>query len=248
MEAVKADRQAACDDAFESPAIMNSAAPETAGKKGFRRLPPADRRRQIIDAAVSYFAEVGFEGATRALAERLGVTQPLIYRYFPSKDELIRAVYDEVYASRWRSEWLDLLERRETPLRERLIAFYERYTAVIFAPEWLRIYLFSGLRGLEINQRWITFVEDHVLARVCAEVRHELGLPSPDLLPITPAEIDLYWLFHGGIFYYGMRRHVYHVSPRIELKPFIELSIDSFLGGFPATIRAALAEEDETTA
>lgn len=214
---------------------------DSRAEKAYRRMPPADRRRQIVEGAVSYFSEVGFEGATRALAERLGVTQPLIYRYFPSKDELIRAVYEEVYVSRWRGEWLELLGQREMPLRERLITFYERYTAVIFEPQWLRIYLFSGLRGIEINQWWITFVEDHVLAKVCEEVRHELDLPSPDALPITPAELDLYWLFHGGIFYYGMRRHVYGVAPHIELKPFIELSIDSFLGGFPATVKAALA-------
>src|ERR1700710_2341335 len=86
---------------------------EAQSKKAYRRLAPADRRRQIIEAAVSYFSEVGFDGATRALAERLGVTQPLIYRYFPSKDELIRAVYEEVYTGRWRDEWLELLGRRD---------------------------------------------------------------------------------------------------------------------------------------
>ena len=213
---------------------------EAQSKKAYRRLAPADRRRQIIEAAVSYFSEVGFDGATRALAERLGVTQPLIYRYFPSKDELIRAVYEEVYTSRWRNEWLDLLGRRDMPMRERLVAFYERYTDVIFQPEWIRIYLFSGLRGLEINRWWISFLEDHVLERVCTEFRHELGLPSPEAVPITPAELELYWLFHGGVFYYGMRRHVYHIAPHLELKPFIEASIDSFLQGFPATVTATL--------
>jgi AcrR family transcriptional regulator len=213
-------------------------------KKVSRRLPPADRRRQIIEAAIGYFSEVGFDGATRALAERLGVTQPLIYRYFPSKDELIKAVYEEVYTGRWREEWLDLLGRRDMTLRDRLVAFYERYTDVIFQPEWMRIYLFSGLRGLEINRWWIAFLEDHVLVRVCTEFRHELGLASPDALPITAAELELYWLFHGGIFYYGMRRHVYNVTPHVELRTFLELSIDGFLEGFPAAVTAALIKDE----
>jgi AcrR family transcriptional regulator len=225
------------------PAKAESSVQEASAKKAYRRLAPADRRRQIIEAAVSYFAEVGFDGATRALAERLGVTQPLIYRYFPSKEELIRAVYEEVYTGRWRDEWLQLLGQRDVPLRERLIAFYTRYTDVIFQPEWMRIYLFSGLRGLEINRWWITFLEDHVLNRVCAEIRHDLGLPSPDTRPITPEEIELYWLFHGGIFYYGMRRDVYDVAPRLDLKPFIQAAVDSFLDGFPATISAVLAAD-----
>jgi hypothetical protein len=34
---------------------------------------------------------------TRDLARRLGVTQPLLYRYFPSKDDLIKEVYRTVY-------------------------------------------------------------------------------------------------------------------------------------------------------
>jgi AcrR family transcriptional regulator len=211
-------------------------------KKSYRRMTPADRRRQIIDAAVVYFAEVGFDGATRALAERLGVTQPLIYRYFPSKDELIKAVYDEVYIGRWREEWLDAIKRRDVPLRDRLIDFYERYTDVIFQPEWMRIYLFSGLRGLGMNRWWIAFLEEHVLLRICAEIRHGLGLPSPDLVPIQPAELEIYWLFHGGVFYYGMRKHMYGVSPHLPLREFLEVSIDSFLDGFPAAVQAAVGD------
>jgi AcrR family transcriptional regulator len=212
-------------------------------KKSFRRLAPADRKKQIVEAAVGYFAEFGFEGATRGLAERLGVTQPLIYRYFPSKDELIRAVYEDVYLSRWRGEWMDLLSRRDTPLRERLIAFYEHYTSVVFEPQWMRIYMFSGLRGLDINRWWITFVEDHVLRTICEEVRVLAGLPDPKEVPITAAEIDGYWLFHGGIFYYGMRENVYAVPPRTPLPRFIEMSIDSFLQGFPAAVTLALAQQ-----
>ena len=142
-------------------------ASRTTAKRPRRRLSPSDRRRQIIDGAIAYFAEVGFDGGTRELAKRLGVTQPLIYRYFPSKDDLIRQVYDDVYLGRWRSEWESLISDRSVPLRDRLVAFYERYTEVIFASEWLRIYLFSGLRRPGINQWWISFVEEHILTTFC---------------------------------------------------------------------------------
>ncbi|HZH52139.1 MAG TPA: TetR/AcrR family transcriptional regulator [Microvirga sp.] len=201
-----------------------------------RRLSPADRRRQILEGAIAYFSEVGFDGGTRTLAEKLGVTQPLIYRYFPSKDDLIREVYNEVYLGRWQTEWDELLSDRRLPLRDRLVAFYTRYTEVIFAPEWMRIYLFSGLKGLEINRWWITFVEERILRRVCEEIRHSYSLPAFDALPIQQAEIDLYWMFHGGIFYYGMRRHVYGAEPYLDLNTFLELSIDSLLDGLPASL------------
>jgi AcrR family transcriptional regulator len=207
-----------------------------------RRFSPSDRRHQIIEAAVEYFSEVGFDGSTRDLAKKLGVTQPLIYRYFPSKEDLIREVYNQVYLGRWRAEWEDLISDRRLPLRERLVTFYLRYTEVIFASEWMRIYLFSGLRGLGINQWWITFVEERILRRICEEIRFVYDLPGFDVLPIQDAEIDLYWMFQGGIFYYGMRRHVYQASPHLPLQPFIELSVDSLLKGFPSTLQTILQE------
>ena len=66
-----------------------------------RRLSPDEREREIVRGAVAYFAEVEFEGSTRDLAARIGVTQPLPYRYFPSKDALLDRVYQEVYLGRW---------------------------------------------------------------------------------------------------------------------------------------------------
>src|SRR6185312_5879850 len=62
-----------------------------------RRLSPEDRRKEFVAKATEFFAEEGFGGGTRALARRLGVTQPLLYRYFPSKDDLIKEVYRTVY-------------------------------------------------------------------------------------------------------------------------------------------------------
>jgi AcrR family transcriptional regulator len=209
-----------------------------------RRLSPQQRRRQILDATIAYFAEVGFDGGTRALADKLGVTQPLIYRYFPSKEDLIREVYNEVYLGRWRPEWEELLRDRSTPLRERLMTFYKRYTEMVFNPDWLRIYMFSGLRGVGINQWWITFVEERILRRICEEMRVSFGLPCIEDAPIQVEEIDLYWMFHGGIFYYGLRRNLYHLGPHLELDRFIVLSIDSLLEGMPNAVERLLRGGD----
>ena len=57
-----------------------------------KRLSPDHRRREFVAKATEFFSEQGFGGGTRDLARRLGVTQPLLYRYFPSKDDLIREV------------------------------------------------------------------------------------------------------------------------------------------------------------
>lgn len=59
------------------------------------RLPRAQRKEQLLDTAVSMFAERGFQGATTSeLAKAAGVTEPIIYRHFHSKRELFVAVID----------------------------------------------------------------------------------------------------------------------------------------------------------
>ena len=51
--------------------IMEHAQAATAGPHQRRRLPPGERRQQIVDGAVAFFAEVGLDGKTRDLAGRL---------------------------------------------------------------------------------------------------------------------------------------------------------------------------------
>ena len=60
---------------------------------------------------------------TRELSRRLGVSQPLLYRYFPSKQDLINAVFEAVFMSQWRDDWISELQDRSVPLRDRLLPF-----------------------------------------------------------------------------------------------------------------------------
>ena len=68
--------------------MIKKALPKRARAKQ-KRLSPDDRRKEFVAKATEFFSEEGFGGGTRDLARRLGVTQPLLYRYFPSKDDLI---------------------------------------------------------------------------------------------------------------------------------------------------------------
>ncbi|MBM3539345.1 MAG: helix-turn-helix transcriptional regulator, partial [Alphaproteobacteria bacterium] len=133
-----------------------------------RRLSREERERLILRGAIQYFAECGFEGQTRELAKRLGVTQPLIFRYFSTKDDLVDRVYEEVYLSRWNPYWKTLLQDRQLPLRGRLISFYNDYTRAIFSPEWVRIFMYSGLRGLPINKRYMNLMQERIIWPLCA--------------------------------------------------------------------------------
>jgi TetR/AcrR family transcriptional regulator len=61
--------------------------------------PSADATRdRILAAAVDLFSERSFDGATtRDIAERAGVTQPLLNYHYRSKDELWRAAVDSLF-------------------------------------------------------------------------------------------------------------------------------------------------------
>jgi AcrR family transcriptional regulator len=55
-----------------------------------------DRREQIIDAALRVFSQKGFERTTnKDIAHEAGITPGLIYHYFESKEDLLRAAIEE---------------------------------------------------------------------------------------------------------------------------------------------------------
>ncbi|MCU1465096.1 MAG: HTH-type transcriptional repressor [Actinomycetia bacterium] len=57
-----------------------------------------ETRRAILDAALDLFSERSFDGAsTRAIAEQAGITQPLLNYHVAGKEELWRAVVDDVF-------------------------------------------------------------------------------------------------------------------------------------------------------
>jgi AcrR family transcriptional regulator len=89
-----------------------------------RRLPPAERRQQLIDSALSIAAQEGYENlAFEKVANRAGVTRNLVYHYFPDgRQELLEAAVHragEQLSSGWVTD-------PEIPLAERLAANLNR--------------------------------------------------------------------------------------------------------------------------
>lgn len=66
-------------------------------------MPRAERERQMLAVAEEVFAERGYAGAAMdEIADRVGVSKPMLYEYFGSKDGLFTAC-----VSRVRAELLD---------------------------------------------------------------------------------------------------------------------------------------------
>src|SRR5438445_1094328 len=57
------------------------------------RKTQAERREEILDAALDEFAEHGYHGgSTEGIARRAGISQPYVFRLFGTKQELFKAV------------------------------------------------------------------------------------------------------------------------------------------------------------
>lgn len=64
------------------------------------RRDPAASRQKILDAATEEFAAKGYGDArVDEIARRAGLNKRMLYHYFGSKDDLFRAVLEEIYAT-----------------------------------------------------------------------------------------------------------------------------------------------------
>jgi AcrR family transcriptional regulator len=196
-----------------------------------RNMRAAEREQVILEVAVRFFAEHGFEGQTRELAKRMGITHAVIYRHFPSKEALIERVYEHVYLSRWDVSWGALIQDRSLTLEARLIRFYLEYSAKVFDYDWVRILVFASLRSFDITKRYLAIVAAEIIEPACRELRHELGLPAAADIPIPERERELFWGLHGRIFYLGIRRYVYGMPVPEPLDAVIQDAVTSFLHG-----------------
>lgn len=191
-----------------------------------------------MEEAIRFFAEVGFEGQTRALAARIGVTQPLLYRYFPDKDALIDRVYTEVFMGGWENGWTTLLTDRSRPLKDRLIDLYVSYINANFSYERIRLFMFASLKERNIANRYLVFIRESLFIPLVREIQAEAKLPLDQ--PVGEFEIECVAGLHGAIGYVGMRRWMHRSAPTDEVNQVVTSLIATFLEGAP-TAFAALA-------
>lgn len=172
-----------------------------------KRLTGEERRDAIIAAAAALFAEQGLSSSTREIAARLGVTQALLYRYFPSKEALVEAVYDSVRGT-WDSSRAAVLHDTTCPLPDRIGDFYEAYLSRNAGYPGVRLFVYAALAGIDLPLRYSPDLDALVLLPVLNALRAALRL-HPATLPLPRYQRDIVLGLHGAIVFIGVRRHVY---------------------------------------
>jgi len=114
-----------------------------------RRLPGAQRRERILRASIRCFARKGFAGtSTRELASAAGISEAMLFKHFPGKDALYRAILArKIEESEAAMPLGDLSRSVEAP--RRFLARIADYLLrrVDSDPSFLRLFLYSALEG-----------------------------------------------------------------------------------------------------
>lgn len=91
-----------------------------------------ERRRAVVAAAVEAFAHKGFYGTTtHEIAERVGISQPYLYRLYPNKQALFAAAVDHVSVVMTRTLTEHQSADGERTPEEALAAARDAYAALV---------------------------------------------------------------------------------------------------------------------
>jgi AcrR family transcriptional regulator len=200
-------------------------------RKPTARMPAKERRAQILEKAFDFFSENGLTAQTRALADACGVSQRLLYSIFPSKANLISAVYEAEIAGPFKAIWFVQLRDRQVPLQERLVQFYRAYYDNILTRRWLRLFIYSSLAEVEIAPTYIAEVIRNLLQIITEEAAFEAGVKVPGNLALMQ---EIGWVLHGNISHLGIRRQVYGDTTSIPVETVIGMHVAAFMAAIPA--------------
>jgi len=186
-----------------------------------------ERQAGLIGAAASLFAANGFKGTTtKEIAKAAGVSEALLFKYFPTK----RALYAAILAEKAQySELRDAVEeaakKQDDTRLFTLLASYRIRKGT--DPTMLRLLLFSGLEGHELSdmffQRQYRTFHD-LLAKYIGK-RIEDGAFRP-VDPLLAARA-----FFGIIIHHRLLHDIFGLPMHRSYEDTVAEYVSLFLGG-----------------
>jgi TetR/AcrR family fatty acid metabolism transcriptional regulator len=113
----------------------------------------ADRRGELLEAAVRVFAARGFHASRVGdIANEAGVAHGLLYHYFRSKEEVLETIFRETWSGLVRET--ERIEVSGVPFREQLRRFARIYLGSwLVTPELVRVLVREVARSPEVGDR-----------------------------------------------------------------------------------------------
>jgi AcrR family transcriptional regulator len=156
-----------------------------------RRMASEDRRRQILAVAAELFSARGYAGTTtKQIAEAAGVSEPIVFRLFATKEDLYTAILEDRRPREGLEEWL--AELRAIADRKDDEALFCAVTAGILRsyredPVSHRLMLYAALEShklgsvlqLKYMMPVVSFLREYVSRR---QAEGAFRLVSPDMV------------------------------------------------------------------
>lgn len=191
------------------------------------RVASHERQASLIAAAASLFAAKGFNGTTtKEIAKAAGVSEALVFKYFPTKQALYAAILAEKVTV------TELLEAVEEAAKKRddhrvfsLIAGYRIRPGV--DSTLLRLLLFSALEGHELSD--IFFGKHHKVfyEHVATYVRTRIDEGAfRKVDPLLAARA-----FIGIVVHHRLLHEIFGVPMHRSYEETVETYVELFLNG-----------------
>ena len=195
-----------------------------------KRMSAEGRREQILQGASCLFAAKGFRGTTtREIALHLGISEALMFKYFPSKEALYRAIIqkrtdgsEEMFFPK------ESVQAKDDRQVFKSIASYliKKNTE---DPTFMRLILYSALEGHDLYR---IFFENHALERtrllsnyIRQRIKENAFKKVPPLLAARA--------FIGMIIHYVQAQEIYGLKNifHFSQKKVVNTFVDAFLNG-----------------
>jgi AcrR family transcriptional regulator len=149
-----------------------------------------DRQDEILDRTIELLREAGLAGLTmKKVAERVGFTEPAIYRHFPNKQALLVGVagrLSQLFLGPVRA----ISEEMDTPPLDRIERIVAHHVGLIMDLDGIPILLLAeatateGALGQKMAEIAGTYLE--IVGRLAAEIPRPPGSPPAEIavLPV----------------------------------------------------------------
>jgi len=195
------------------------------------RVSAGDRRLQIMEAAKELFARQGFDGTTtRQIAARAHVNEAIIFRHFPSKEDLYWAIIDHQCESRGGRQ--ALVARLNSGDSDRAIFAGIAQDILVRRSKddtLTRLLLFSALEDQRRSQRFFQAHVAEYYERVAEYIRQRIAQGAfREVNPLLAARA-----FLGMVVYHSLLQDLFGAKryQDFDVKEVSETLTDIWLGG-----------------
>ncbi len=198
-----------------------------------KRLTAASRREVIVKAATEVFAERGYQGATvEEIARRSGVTPPVVYDHFDSKQDLYKCLLERHFAD-LRQVWSSNFVGEDPPGR-RVARSFDSWFAYIEANPFAGRMLFRDTTGdpeiAAMHLKVAARSRDAILPLFAAE-------PGADGVAgsVDGEGLDMAWVVLRGVLQ-GLAIW-WHEHPQVPRERVVATAMNALWVGFERVLR-----------